>query len=117
MIIPLVVRAAGAVLVGLIEPLTRWVLDSALKQARAWQEQGIGLGVAVNLSASTLLDPQLPELVQGQLRRHRVPAARLRLSPVPTRTGEPPRPGSTCSASTGLRFQEGHFLPSGGSLP
>ncbi len=64
---------------GLIEPLTRWVLASALKQARAWQEQGIGLGVAVNLSASTLLDPQLPELVQGLLQRYRVPPAQLRL--------------------------------------
>ncbi|HVH64474.1 MAG TPA: diguanylate cyclase, partial [Candidatus Acidoferrum sp.] len=49
----------------LIHPLTAWVLNEALRQAHAWQAAGIELAVAVNLSARNLLDPDLPETVQG----------------------------------------------------
>ncbi len=45
---------------GLIRPLTRWVLNSAIRQARAWQDEGLSLSVAVNLSAHDLQDANLP---------------------------------------------------------
>jgi diguanylate cyclase (GGDEF)-like protein len=45
---------------GLIRPLTLYVLNEALKQCYEWQQQGIELGVAVNLSARNLLDSELP---------------------------------------------------------
>jgi len=48
---------------GLMRPLTLAVLDMALRQCRAWREEGIDLQVAVNLSASTLLDSRLPDEV------------------------------------------------------
>jgi diguanylate cyclase (GGDEF)-like protein/PAS domain S-box-containing protein len=44
---------------GLIQPLTRWVLEHAIDQLRAWREIGIHLRVAVNLSARNLYDIEL----------------------------------------------------------
>ena len=43
----------------LIQPLARFVLETALEQARRWQESGISLGLAVNLSVRNLLEPTL----------------------------------------------------------
>lgn len=39
---------------GLIKPLTRWVLDQALRHARAWAQEGLQVPLAVNLSARNL---------------------------------------------------------------
>ncbi len=64
---------------GLIIPLTTYVLDLALAQAKRWQSSGHDVPVAVNLSARCLLDPSLPALVSDALRRHAVPARLLRL--------------------------------------
>src|SRR5450759_3195060 len=64
---------------GLIGPLTRYVLDSALGQIRAWADAGRPLQVAVNLSARNLLDERLPAMVAELLTVHGVPAALLEL--------------------------------------
>ncbi len=64
---------------GLIAPLTRWVLEEALRQCRMWARGGIALGVAVNLSARALHDPTLPETVAWLLKRHAVAPDRLTL--------------------------------------
>jgi len=47
----------------LIFRLGEWVLRAACKQLRAWQEEGFGLQVAVNVSARQFRDPKLAELV------------------------------------------------------
>jgi len=48
----------------LIEPLTRWVLDAALRQQREWQDAGLDLTMAVNISARSLTrDSDLPDTV------------------------------------------------------
>jgi diguanylate cyclase (GGDEF)-like protein/PAS domain S-box-containing protein len=53
----------------LIQPLTRWVLNEALRQAHAWHAAGIDLAVAVNLSARNLLyADELSETINGLLR-------------------------------------------------
>ncbi len=39
----------------LIEPLTRWVLDEALRQQRVWRDGGLDLMMAVNISARSLI--------------------------------------------------------------
>ena len=44
---------------GMISDLTWWVLDSALRQTRAWHDQGWSLGVSVNIAARTLLEADL----------------------------------------------------------
>ena len=38
----------------LIEPITRWVLNEALRQQRIWRDEGIDLNMAVNISARSL---------------------------------------------------------------
>lgn len=45
--------------IGLIKPLTEWVLGSALQQNKAWLAQGCALPIAVNLSARNLRDEDL----------------------------------------------------------
>jgi diguanylate cyclase (GGDEF)-like protein len=69
---------------GLIEPMTEWVLDEALRQCREWLDLGGDglspeLTVAVNLSTRTLLDSSLPASVLASLSRWKVPARMLEL--------------------------------------
>jgi diguanylate cyclase (GGDEF)-like protein/PAS domain S-box-containing protein len=54
---------------GLIQPLTRYVLDEALSELARWQQQGHELTVAVNLSMRNLHDPTLPDQVAQLLRK------------------------------------------------
>ncbi|RJQ48301.1 MAG: EAL domain-containing protein [Gammaproteobacteria bacterium] len=51
---------------GLINRLTLWVLDAALRQGRAWHEAGLPVGIAVNLSVQNLQNGQLLDQI-GQL--------------------------------------------------
>jgi diguanylate cyclase (GGDEF)-like protein len=71
--IPMVERTA------LLRPLTMYVIDEALRQARTWAEQGLALDIAVNLSTRSLLDPQLPDQVAQLLTHWDVPPSRLTL--------------------------------------
>ncbi|WP_407345327.1 putative bifunctional diguanylate cyclase/phosphodiesterase [Pengzhenrongella phosphoraccumulans] len=64
---------------GLIGPLTHYVLDLALGQARRWADNGAPLQVAVNLSARNLLDDHLDQKVADLLAEHGVPAHLLKL--------------------------------------
>jgi predicted signal transduction protein with EAL and GGDEF domain len=64
---------------GLIGPLTSHVLGEALRQVRAWSEQGLELGVAVNLSARSFLDTQLALEIPRLLERWGVDARMLEL--------------------------------------
>jgi diguanylate cyclase (GGDEF)-like protein/PAS domain S-box-containing protein len=48
----------------LIEPLTRWVLEAALRQQREWSDAGLDLTMAVNISARSLTrGSDLPDTV------------------------------------------------------
>ena len=62
---------------GLMPLLTLHVLDAAIAQCAQWRLDGLDLTVAVNLSASNLLDEQLPQQVATILTRHGVPSAAL----------------------------------------
>ncbi len=62
---------------GLIRPLTLWVLNAALRQCHLWQQMGIDLNVAVNLSARNLAESRLPDQVAGLLEAWDLPASRL----------------------------------------
>jgi PAS domain S-box-containing protein/diguanylate cyclase (GGDEF)-like protein len=44
---------------GLIKPLTEWVLGAAWKQIKHWQQLGIEMSIAVNVSPNNLRDPDL----------------------------------------------------------
>ena len=64
---------------GLIRPLSRWVLKTAIRQTRAWHDQGLELSVAVNLSAHDLLDADLPRWLAEQLEHWNVSGHWLKL--------------------------------------
>ena len=64
---------------GLVHSLTRFVLDSALAQCRAWYDQGLELPVAVNLSTRTLLDRGFGNEVQARLAYWKLPPRLLTL--------------------------------------
>lgn len=55
---------------GLIKPFTEWVLNAALRQCHAWQEEGFRINVAVNLSRRNLQDPEIPDLIATLLSTH-----------------------------------------------
>ena len=57
---------------GLIKPLTLYVIDEALRQCRSWQDEGVRLAIAVNLSTRSLVDPDFPAQVAGLLERRNV---------------------------------------------
>ena len=51
--------------IGMIKPLTEWVLMTACRQAVAWKKQGFhGLSMAVNISPSHFLDKAIVPLIK-----------------------------------------------------
>jgi predicted signal transduction protein with EAL and GGDEF domain len=64
---------------GLIHELTRYVLESACRQAGDWRDAGAPLVISVNISARCLLDVTLPETVAEALARAGLPASLLKL--------------------------------------
>ena len=63
----------------LLKPLTEWVLNTALRQARAWHLDGLDLSVAVNLSPRSVHDHHLVETIAGALSKWEVAPSRLEL--------------------------------------
>ena len=64
---------------GIMGPLTHWVLETGLRQCRAWNSQGQPLNVAINLSTRALHDQQFPQTVATLLRQYDLAPARLTL--------------------------------------
>jgi diguanylate cyclase (GGDEF)-like protein len=64
---------------GLIGSMTVAVLRAALQQCRQWRDDGRQLRMSVNLSPTTLLDENTPELVRGLLAEFGLPSSLLTL--------------------------------------
>jgi diguanylate cyclase (GGDEF)-like protein len=64
---------------GLTHDLSELILDAALRAAASWRSLNIELPIAVNISASSLLDPRLPGSVAAALNRHRLHPSSLTL--------------------------------------
>ncbi|MEO8304268.1 MAG: GGDEF domain-containing phosphodiesterase [Betaproteobacteria bacterium] len=62
---------------GMMTPLTTFVLNTSLRQLSDLQRAGIDVRVAVNVSASSLRDAELPELVARALATWSIPPDRL----------------------------------------
>ena len=65
--------------VGMIHPLTCWVLEEAIRQCKEWESRGVDLSVAVNLSVRSLQDQDFPELVSRLLRSYDLKECKLQL--------------------------------------
>ncbi|MBI3545606.1 MAG: EAL domain-containing protein [Gammaproteobacteria bacterium] len=52
---------------GLIKPMTRWILLTALNQCKKWHEEGRDLTISVNVSSASLQDVQFPNDVAAVL--------------------------------------------------
>ena len=55
---------------GLINALGDWVIEQACQQMAAWQQEGLRLQVAINLSVHQLRQGGLVQRVQGALQQH-----------------------------------------------
>ncbi len=64
---------------GLIRPMTRWVLDNALRCWSNLRKEGLTPTMAINLSVRNLMDPKLADMISTHLRRWNVPARYLEL--------------------------------------
>jgi diguanylate cyclase (GGDEF)-like protein len=64
---------------GLMTELTRWILNTALRQCADIRSQGIDITFSVNLAAQDLLSSEFVEVVDQSLRTWGVPANRLLL--------------------------------------
>jgi len=64
---------------GAIVEIGKWVLAQACKQARSWQESGLDVRVAVNLSARQLQERDLTDYVAGVLEETGLDPMRLEL--------------------------------------
>lgn len=58
----------------LIHSLSHWVADTAMAQARRWQEKGLFIPIAINISARNLTDQQLSTTFENLLNKHELSA-------------------------------------------
>ena len=58
---------------GLMRPLTTLVMDRALTQCARWRAEGQNLAVAINVSATNILDADFVDIVRQQLHHHQLP--------------------------------------------
>ncbi|RLV59378.1 sensor domain-containing phosphodiesterase [Parashewanella curva] len=58
---------------GQMNALTRWVLETAIKQYKQWRAKGIELGIAINISAENLKDSSFCQWVLNTISQHQVP--------------------------------------------
>lgn len=62
---------------GLIIPLTRWVLNEAIRETAEWQRRGWELRICVNMPAGMLSEAELPKITEQILAHHGVAGERL----------------------------------------
>ncbi|HRO60046.1 MAG TPA: EAL domain-containing protein [Burkholderiaceae bacterium] len=62
---------------GMMDQLTQYVLNNALRNQRQWASQGVDVAVSINLSAAAVSDGRFPLLVAHALSTWRVPGERL----------------------------------------
>jgi predicted signal transduction protein with EAL and GGDEF domain len=64
---------------GLMQALTAYVLEEALRQVRAWADEGIDLAVSVNVATRNVIDTGFPDDVAAALARWGLDASKLEL--------------------------------------
>jgi len=64
---------------GLMEAVGRWTLETAIAQARAWNELGFPLKISVNASVKQLQDSRFFTHLSDTLARHQVPPEQIEI--------------------------------------
>ncbi len=64
---------------GQMNALTRWVVNEAIDQYHRWKEQGISLGIAINISAENLKDPEFCHWIMATIAQKQIPIKALTL--------------------------------------
>lgn len=64
---------------GNISLISDWMLQQVIAQTAKWQQQGLHLQIAVNLSVYDLLNPALADNINAQLQQYQLSAAALAL--------------------------------------
>ena len=59
---------------GNIKMITRWVIETAVKQCSVWEAEGRELKISINVSARDLLDKELVAFIGAAIAKHVVPA-------------------------------------------
>jgi len=80
---------------GLIKALTMWVLKEGVRQYQVWQQAGLDLDVAINLSVRNLQDMQFPERVAKILETISKPVTKLWLEITETAIMQDPERAQT----------------------
>jgi diguanylate cyclase len=62
---------------GLIRDIGHWVVEDACRQARVWQDAGLRMRVAINLSAVQMRQEDIVARIEGALARHKIDPSRL----------------------------------------
>jgi EAL domain-containing protein (putative c-di-GMP-specific phosphodiesterase class I) len=88
---------------GLIADLTSTMLNAALRQVRAWQDQGLRLSCAVNLPPSLVTDLRFPDRVAALLAENGIDGSQLVLEITETATIQ--NPTATMAILTRLRVK------------
>lgn len=65
--------------IGIIQPLTNWVLDTALRQYQVWYQAGIRLPMSVKVTAASIEDPEFPAQMAKRLADFDVPASNVEI--------------------------------------
>ncbi len=57
---------------GQMDKLTRWVTNAAMAQYVKWQEKGIDINIAINISAENIMNKSYPDYVIGLKEQHKL---------------------------------------------
>ena len=91
---------------GLIKPLTKWVLKTALRQCEEWYRTGISLSMSINVSAISIQDPEFPGQMAKMLEDFDVPISQVELEITETAVmSEPVRAVECIRQLSALGFQ------------
>lgn len=63
----------------IVQPMTAWVMRTALKQLSAWSNEGMELQMSVNIATANLLEPDFIERLQAQLKQFGLVPGRLEI--------------------------------------
>ena len=91
---------------GLIKPLTKWVLKTALRQYEEWYRTGLILSMSINVSAISIQDPEFPDQMASMLEDFDVPISQIELEITETAVmSEPVRAVECIRKLSALGFQ------------